>query len=152
LTRSSDASGVPDPWQVLREMRDVVMLRQPIAEPGRYYHARRAIVLCTGRSLEEERRALWHELVHAERGDIECVGWQGSATERRVEREAARRAMPLVVMERRIAVAADWEEFVWHMKVPEWWVRFRLAHARPAETARLERACRWSDRTGAASA
>ena len=27
--------------------------------------------------------------------------------------------MPLAVMERRLAVAADWDDFVWHMKVPE---------------------------------
>jgi len=145
LTPSSDASGVPDPWALLREMPDVVMLRQPIAEPGRYYHGLRAIVLRSGRSLEEERRSLWHELVHAERGDTECTGWAASATERRVEREAARRAMPLAVMERRLAVACDWDDFVWHMKVPESWVRFRLAQARPAERARLDRACRWSD-------
>lgn len=150
MTPSSDASGVPNPWTVLRGMRDVVMLRLPIAEPARYYHGRRAIVLRSGRSLEEERRSLWHELVHAERGDTECAGWAGSATERRVEHEAARRAMPLVVMERRLAVATDWDDFVWHMKVPEWWVRFRVAHARPGERARLERACRWSDWTASA--
>jgi hypothetical protein len=144
LTPSSDASGVPDPWAVLREMPDVVLLRQPIAEPGRYYHAHRAIVLRSGRSLEEERCSLWHEIVHAERGDTACTGWVASDTERRVEREAARRAMPLAVMERRLALATDWHDFVWHMKVPERWVRFRLSHARPAERARLERACRWT--------
>jgi hypothetical protein len=129
---------------VLREMRDVVLLRQPIAEPGRYYHAHRAIVLRSGRSLEEERCSLWHEIVHAERGDTACAGWVASDTERRVEREAARRAMPLPVMERRLALATDWDDFVWHMKVPERWVRFRLSQARPAERARLERACRWT--------
>ena len=145
MTPSSDAFGVPDPWAVLREMRDVVMLRQPIAEPGRYYHGRRAIVLRSGRSLEEERRFLWHELVHAERGDTECTGWAASATERRVEREAARRAMPLGVMERRLALASGWDDFVWHMKVPEQWVRFRLSHTIPSERARLQRACRWFD-------
>ena len=145
MTSSSDVSGVPDPWALLREMGDVVMLRQPIAEPGRYYHGRRAIVLRSGRTLEEERRSLWHELVHAERGDRDCTGWVRSATERRVEREAARRAMPVPVMEQRLAVATDWDDFVWHMKVPDWWVRFRLALVRPAERARLERVCRWSD-------
>ena len=145
MTPSSDGSGVPDPWAVLREMRDVVLVRQPIAEPGRYYHHRRAIVLRSGRTLEEERCSLWHELVHAERGDVECTGWTASATERRVEREAARRAMPLDVMERRLSLASDWHDFVWHMKVPERWVRFRLAHATPAERARLRRACRWAD-------
>lgn len=145
MTPSSDASGVPDPWAVLRQMRDVVMLRQPIAEPGRYYHGRRAIVLRSGRSLEEERRFLWHELVHAERGDTECDGDPAAAIERRVEREAACRAMPLGVMERRLALASGWDDFVWHMKVPEQWVRFRLSHTLPAERVRLQRACRWSD-------
>jgi hypothetical protein len=147
LTPSSDASGapgVPDPWALLGQMRDVVLLRQPIAEPGRYYHGRRAIVLGTGRSLEEERRCLWHELVHAERGDTECSGWLRSTSERRVEREAARRAMPLATMERRLELATDWHDFVWHMKVPEWWVLFRLAITPPAERERLDRACSWS--------
>ncbi|SDP49706.1 hypothetical protein SAMN04489867_2662 [Pedococcus dokdonensis] len=135
---------MPDPWSVLGEMRDVVLLRQPIVEPGRYYHSRRAIVLRSGRSLEEERCSLWHELVHAERGDTVCTGWVASATERWVEREAARRAMPLAVMERRLAVASDWDDFVWHMKVPDRWVRFRLTLTHAAERARLERACRWT--------
>jgi hypothetical protein len=52
--------------------------------------------------------------------------------------------MPLAVMERRLMLATDWDDFVWHMKVPERWVRFRLSHAGPAERARLERACRWT--------
>jgi hypothetical protein len=153
LTPSSDASAVPavpDPWALLGQMRDVVLLRLPIAEPGRYYHGRRAIVLRSGRTLEEERRYLWHELVHAERGDTECTGWLRSASERRVDREAARRAMPLVAMERRLEVASDWHDFVWHMKVPEWWVRFRLAIAHPAERARLDRACSRSEWSGSA--
>lgn len=144
MTPSSDASEVPDPWALLGQMRDVVLLRAPIPEPGRYYHARRAIVLRSGRPLEEERRSLWHELVHAERGDAACTGWARSDAERRVEREAARRAMPVEAMEHRLALAADWHDFVWHMKVPEWWVRFRLALALPAERARLDRACTWS--------
>ena len=147
MTPSSDTSGVPDPWALLAQMRDVVMVRQPIAEPARYYHERRAIVLRSGSPIEEERRSLWHELVHAERGDTVCSGWTRSATERSVEREAARRAMPLAVMRRRLEVSADWEDFVWHMKVPESWVRFRIALTRPDERALLERACAWSDRT-----
>jgi hypothetical protein len=53
--------------------------------------------------------------------------------------------MPLDVMERRLAVASDWDDFVWHMKVPDRWVRFRLAQASRPERARLEQACRWSD-------
>jgi hypothetical protein len=55
--------------------------------------------------------------------------------------------MPLAVMEQRLAVASDWDDFVWHMKVPEWWVRFRLALVGPPDRARLDVACRWADWT-----
>jgi len=120
-----------------------MMTRMAISEPGRYYHDRRSIVLREGLRLDEERAVLWHELVHARRGDADCAGWFRSAQERSVEREAAQRAMPLTVMEHWLSETTDWPEFVWHMKVPEPWVRFRVTVAHPAEKALLERACRW---------
>jgi hypothetical protein len=141
-------SVVPDPWRILHEqLPDVTLLREPIVEPGRYYDSPRAIVLRRGLSLEAERRYLWHELVHALRRDTHCeTGWLRERMERSVEREAARRAMPTESLAAGLEQSATWPDLVWHMKVPESWVRFRLAIAHPAERALLERACRWAGR------
>lgn len=120
------------------------MERMAIAEPGRYYHERRAIILRTGLKIEEERRYLWHELVHARRGDMACSGWASSTQERSVEREAAQLAMPLRTLEWGVGQAAHWDDFVSLMKVPGSWVRFRLTIGHPAEKAILNKACRWA--------
>lgn len=137
----SNEPRVPDPWAFLaRELPDVRLLREPIAEPGRYYDTHRVIVLRKGMKLEAERRYLWHELVHATRRDERCGGWLKTKVEASVEREAAQRAMPFAALEHHLERASSWHDFVWHMKVPEEWVRFRLDIAHPAEKALLERA------------
>lgn len=141
--RSGAGSLVPDPWRVLAGMHDVVLLREAIPEPGRYYDAERAIVLRKSLSIEAERRYLWHELVHADRRDEACSGWVRGRMEQSVEREAARRAMPVESLEAAAHRADGWHDFCWHMKVPEPWVRFRLSVLHPAERALVERACRW---------
>lgn len=144
-SRGNRDGGVPDPWSFLAaELADVVLIRERIKEPGRYYDDRRAIVLRKGLSIEAERRYLWHEIVHAIRRDEACHGWARHTMERSVEREAARRAMPLLAMEAQMAGSATWPDFVWAMKVPEVWVRFRLEIAHPAERIIVDRACRWS--------
>lgn len=79
-----------DPWEALAAT-DVVVLRAPIPELGRYYDAQRAIVLREGLSAEEERAVLWHELVHAERRHRACELTAQEHAE--VEREAQRRAV-----------------------------------------------------------
>lgn len=136
---------VPDPWALLHdEMPDVVLLREPIAEPGRYYDQERAIVLRSGLSIEAERRYLWHELVHARRRDAACTGWVRERMERSVEREAARLAMPVQVMAEQASRCSSWHDFVWHMKVPESWVRFRFSVLHPAERAIVKGACWWA--------
>lgn len=56
------------------------------------------------------------------------------------------RAMPTESLAAGLEQSATWPDLVWHMKVPESWVRFRLAIAHPAERALLERACRWAGR------
>lgn len=140
------SSVVPDPWQVLaRDLPDVALIRERIREPGRYYHEHRVIVLRKGLKIEEERRYLWHELTHALREDESCQGWAHHVMERSVEREAAQRAMPLSAMEASLSRAATWTDFVWDMKVPEPWVRFRVEIAHPAERALMREACRWAE-------
>lgn len=107
------------------------MVRLPISEPARYYQGRRAIVLRTGLLLEEERRYLWHELVHADRRDRACHG--SIAAEVSVEREAARRAMPMSSLT--WALELEWQRHLVAglLKLPEAWVQFRLDTAHPAE-------------------
>lgn len=136
---------VPDPWAFLAtELPDVTLSRARMPEPGRYYDAHRVIVLCTGMDLHVERRYLWHEIVHALRRDSACdLPWLRAKSEASVEREAARRAMPLSVLEDAIARSVDWHDFADRLKVPEPWVHFRVQIAHPAERAILERVCRW---------
>ncbi len=142
----SSSAGVPDPWDVLASQHpDVVLITRPIPEPGRYYHAERAIILRRGMKIEEQRRYLWHELVHVGREDASCSGWARHTMERSVEREAARRAMPFSVLKAGIMGSAMWADLVWSMKVPEPWVRFRIEIAHPAERALLREACQWAE-------
>jgi hypothetical protein len=126
---------VPDPWQWLASMTDVTMMRAQIPEPGRYYHARRLIVIREGLLISEERAVLWHELVHAKRGDERCGGKIGLS----VDREAARRAMPWPVFKWGIDRALDLHELVDLMKVDERLVRVRLNTTHPSEAAYIAR-------------
>jgi hypothetical protein len=109
------------------------LLRLPISEPGRYYHRTRSIVLRSGLTLIEERRYLWHELVHADRGDELCHA--SEVNERRVDREAARRAMPVKSLAWAAPQAQTWAEFADLLKAPEDFLRLRWATAHPAERA-----------------
>jgi hypothetical protein len=114
---------------------DIDLLRLPISEPGRYYHRTRSIVVRAGLTLVEERRYLWHELVHADRGDELCHASEGS--ERRVDREAARRAMPLSSLLWAAPQVQTWAEFADLLKAPEDFLRLRWATAHPAERRRV---------------
>ena len=145
MTRSKE-SAVPDPWAVLaNDFPDVVLLRLPIEEPGRYYDDQRAIVLRESLTIEAERRYLWHELVHARRRDSRWEGWLRDRREQSVEREAARWAMPQGAIVAAMERSATWHDLVWHLKVPESWVLFRLERLHPAERTMLERVCRCAE-------
>lgn len=138
MSRSNDKLGVPDPWSELAAHPGLILVRAPIAEPGRYYDAHKCIVIRKGMLLEQERRYLWHELVHADRHDQECSGWLSQSQERSVDREAAKRAMPYLVLERVMGDAVTWADLVDQMKVPEQWVRFRLDICPPGERSTLK--------------
>jgi hypothetical protein len=88
-------------------------------------------VLRAGLTLIEERRYLWHELVHADRGDE--LRHASEVNERRVDREAARRAMPLRSLMWAAPQAQTWAELADVLKAPEDFLRLRWATARPAE-------------------
>lgn len=67
-----DAPEEPEgPWRWLLEQRgQVLLLRAPIAERGRYYRHLGTIVLRDGMSAELEYDTLGHEVAHAIRGDV----------------------------------------------------------------------------------
>lgn len=116
---------------------DVLLHRAPIAEPARYYDEERAIVMRRGLLLREERRFLWHELVHADRRDRSCHVDQKAETS--VEREAVQRAIPRPTLEWAWGRAREWHELAELLKLPEAWVRWRVEIAHPAEKALLRR-------------
>lgn len=111
------------------------MLRKPIDDPGRYYDDAQTIVLRSGQTLEEERRVLWHELVHAERRDR--AGHNDAAVERLVDRHAAENAMPWSAIEWAWERATDLTEMAGLLKLPEAWVHRRLMNLHPARKASL---------------
>lgn len=88
-------------------------------------------MLRAGLTLIEERRYLWHELVHADRGDE--FSHASELNERKVDREAAQRAMPLKSLMWAAPQAQTWDEFADLLKAPEDFVRLRWATALPAE-------------------
>lgn len=100
------------------------MVRAPIAEPGRYYAEHHTIVLRSGLLLEQERRYLWHEVIHSDRGDR--VGHTDAAVERLVEREAAERAMPWSSLWWAWEQSTDLTDVAGLLKLPEDWVWFRV--------------------------
>lgn len=130
-------SRVPNPWVALAARPHLNLLRAPIAEPGRYYADLATIVLRTGLLLCEERRHLWHELVHADRQDRACES--SARVERSVDREAARRALPLSSLLWAFGTAATHAEVVEMLKLPADWIQFRLRTAHPAEKAAVRR-------------
>ena len=117
-----------------------MLARAPIAEAGRYYRDQGVIVVRAGLLLREERAVLWHELVHARRGDARCaVDVLTARQETSVDREAARWAMPWPVLAWGLDRAANLHDLVEHMKVTEDLVRLRLTTAHPAEKAHITR-------------
>lgn len=85
--------------------------------------------------IEEERRHLWHELVHADRGDEACH--TDSKVERVVDRHAAESAMPWSSIEWAWGQAVDLTEMAGMLKLPEDWVHGRLMALHPAQKASL---------------
>lgn len=132
----TETSLVPNPWVVLSTYGDHLTLsRERIAEPGRYYHQERGIVMRTGLRIEQERRYLWHELVHADRGDI--AGHTDARVEAVVEREAVRRALPLQSLRWAFGQELGRREIAEMLKLPEDWIQFRVDIATTRERREL---------------
>lgn len=60
-------------WVALAELPDVMLLRAPIPEHGRYYDGLRAIVLREDLPRGQEQAVLWHEVLHAQRRDTSAI-------------------------------------------------------------------------------
>lgn len=111
------------------------MIRAAIDGPGRYYDEARTIVLRSGLLLADERRHLWHEVVHSDRRDR--AGHTDARVERLVEREASERAMPWSALAWAWDRATDLTEVADLLKLPEQWVWFRIKHLADDDKARL---------------
>lgn len=134
-----DRAVVPDPWQVLRHS-DLILERAPIAQLGRYYNDRRAIVIRQGLLIVQERTVLWHELVHARRRDEGCGDpYFDEDQERSVDREAARWSMPTRALLWAARGAYSYAEVADTLKTTEPMLHVRLDTLHPAERAALRR-------------
>ncbi len=133
-----------DPWAELAHHPGVQLVEHDIPERGRYYHRLRTIVLRRGMRLVEQRCALWHELIHVERGDRQC---DPKSERLQVEKEAARRAIDV----HDLADAMLWSDHVAEqadqLKVTEDLLRVRLEHLHPAERGYLRRAIATKEQT-----
>lgn len=125
---------VPDPWLLLAQS-DLTLIRWAIPERGRYYHHERVIVIRRELLLVEEREVLFHELVHARRGDLFC----DDKTERSVDREAARWAMPMSALLEALVGARSYTEVADTLKTTERLLMVRLNALHPSERAAVQR-------------
>lgn len=133
----STQSKVPNPWVALAARPHLTLARLPIAEPARYYDTERAIVMRKGLLIVEERRHLWHELVHSDRRDT--AGHNSQSIERAVERRAVRLAIPTASLQwaaYRTDTMCDLADL---LKLPEDWVRFRWTSAPAWEREMIRR-------------
>jgi hypothetical protein len=129
---------VTDPWAALRERPHLQLLVAPIPETGRYYHRLRTIVLRSGMLLAEQRATLWHELVHADRGDEPC-GDHDARQELSCHREAARRAIDLHDLADAVCWSDSHEEQAEQLKTTVDLLETRLHHLHPSERGYLQR-------------
>lgn len=125
----------PDPWAALRQRPHLTLIRWPIPELGRYYVHRHVIVIRKGLRLVEERSVLWHELVHADRGDEHC----SPKTDGLVTREAARRAIAVDELADAMLWSDHPAEQADQLKVTEALLQVRLEHLHPSERGYLQR-------------
>lgn len=130
---------VPDPWEVLAGT-DIELAHVVMPEAGRYYHRQRVIFLRQGLLLVEQRATLWHELVHARRGDQRCgMPYFDQSQELSVDREAARWAMPTDALLAAFVGARCLAEVADALKTTESLLAVRLNSLHPAERAAVRR-------------
>lgn len=116
-------SNVPNPWVALGARPHLNLVRSAISEPSRYYDDEQAIVVRKGLLLCEERRHLWHEIVHADRRDR--FGHSSQPLEDAVERAAVRLAIPFRSLQWGLYQTETIFDLSELLKLPEEWVAFR---------------------------
>lgn len=125
------------PWRALREQAGVSLRWERLPGALGWWCARTAtITLHPDQGQAERRCTLTHELIHAERGDVDCDG--------QVHREAARRLIDVRALGEAIAFhGADLVHVADELWVDVDTLTTRLEHLHPAERgylkARLER-------------
>lgn len=99
-----------------------------------------------GLLLVQERAVLWHELVHAERGDERCVSASQSARqEASADREAARRSLPLEAVLAAVVASPDYVQAADLLHTLPDVLALRLQTMQPAEKAALRAVVRLMD-------
>jgi hypothetical protein len=117
------SSKVPNPWIALAARPDLTLVRAAISEPGRYYDGERSIVVRKGLLISEERRHLWHEIVHADRRDR--FGHSSPGVEVYVERAAVKLAIPFRSLQWGCYQTETIHGLSEILKLPREWVEFR---------------------------
>lgn len=131
---------VPDPWAVLAETDLALCADVVMPEMGRYYHRQRVIFLRRGLLVVEQRATLWHELVHARRGDTGCSeAYFDAKQEISVDREAARWAMPTADLLEAFQAVRSYAEVADTLKTTDRLLKVRLRSLHPSERAALTR-------------
>ena len=133
------------PWRALRALPDWTLITASL--PGRrladLHWPTRLLVMDSRLRQAERRSVLAHELVHIERGPSGAA-WV-AREEAAVDREAARRLIPI----RELGEALAWTQDV-HELAEELWttphmVRVRLGHLHPSERHYLRRRLQHDD-------
>jgi hypothetical protein len=127
---------VTNPWAALAARPHLQLIDAVIPEDGRYYHRLRTIVLRRGMSIVEQRATLWHELVHADRGDEQCC----EKTERLyIDKQAARLAIDVTSLAEALLWSDDPSEQADQLKTTEQLLAVRLQYLHPSERGYLQR-------------
>lgn len=121
------------PWQALRSMPDVTLV---YGDPGpgvlgSVDYATRTITLSADLLQAEARTTLAHELIHLERGP--APPGSEEREEAVVERETARRLIPLAALVSAIGWTDDSYELARELGVDQAAVETRLRHLEPHE-------------------
>lgn len=129
-----------DPWKALHERPDLNLVRAPIRERGRYYHRLRTIVIRTGMLIVQERDTLWHELVHADRGDEwPCDERLHERQEAWCAKQAARKAILIEDLADALLWSPHLDEQADQLKTTRETLQIRLHHLHPSERHYLRR-------------
>lgn len=133
--------GMYHPWRHLRSLGDwdLVWGDLPIGVRGITDHPCRTVELDRVMAQAERRCTIAHEIVHIERGPMPTDPYLAALEEAAVQREAARRLIPLP----RLLAAIRWSRDL-HEVADELWVdvdtlAIRMRYLHPAERAEVDR-------------